>query len=337
MTDCWEGKRVLVTGATGLVGSWLVKALLERKAYVVALVRDWDPQSELIRSGAIHSTNVVHGELEDYAAVERAINEHEADTVFHLGAQTIVGTAYRSPLPTFESNIRGTYNVLEACRRLGGLVKRVVIASSDKAYGESVVLPYTEDMPPLGRHPYDVSKSCADLVSHAYHHTYELPVVIARCGNIYGGGDLNWSRIVPGTIRSLYFGERPVIRSDGRFTRDYTYVQDVVDAYLTMAKSLDKPEMRGQAFNFGPEKPLTVLDIVEEIRKMMGREHLEPVILDEARAEIRDQYLSFQKARDLLGWKPQYTLAEGLCKTIDWYTRFFGGLHESSKDRPEAG
>lgn len=319
----WSDRRVFITGATGLIGSWLVRELVGQGAYVVVLVRDWDPQSELIRSGTIHRTHVVHGRLEDYATLERAINEHEVDTVFHLGAQTIVGTALRSPLPTFEANIRGTYNLLEACRVHAKLVQRIVVASSDKAYGEVATLPYTEDMPPLGRHPYDVSKSCADLLAQAYYQTYGTPVVVARCGNIFGGGDLNWSRIVPGTIRSLHFGQRPVIRSDGRYTRDYLYVMDAVAAYLAMAEAIDGPGVAGEAFNFGPERPQTVLEIVDALRKLMGREDLEPMILDEAKAEIRDQYLCSEKAQRLLGWRPVYDLEMGLRLTVDWYERFF--------------
>lgn len=328
MNQFWMNKRVLVTGATGLVGSWLVKSLVKNGAYVVALVRDWDPQSELIRSGLINSINVVNGCLEDYTSIERTINEHELDTVFHLGAQTIVGTALRSPLPTFEANIRGTYNLLEACRRLDGLVKRVIVASSDKAYGESEVLPYTEDMPPMGRHPYDVSKSCTDLLANTYFVTYGLPVVIARCGNIYGGGDLNWSRIVPGTILSLYNGQAPIIRSDGKFTRDYVYVQDAVSAYLAMADNLDRPEVCGGGFNFGPAKPFNVLEITDAIRRLMNREDLVPVVLDQAKAEIRDQYLSSEKAERLLGWRPEYTLENGLRDTIDWYKEFLDNERE---------
>ncbi|MHB0913514.1 MAG: GDP-mannose 4,6-dehydratase [Armatimonadota bacterium] len=323
MSDFWESKRVFVTGATGLVGSWLIKSLVEKRAYTVALVRDCDPQSEFVRSGAIRKTSVVNGRLEDYYDIERAINEHEIDTVFHLGAQTIVGTANRSPLPTYEANIRGTYNLLEACRRLGDLVKRVLVASSDKAYGDSEVLPYTEDMPPLGRHPYDVSKSCTDLIAQAYYHTYELPVVIARCGNIYGGGDLNWSRIVPGTVRSLYHGQQPIIRSDGKFIRDYVYVKDAVNAYLAMAEGLDCSDLRGESFNFGPEQPCSVLEITDAIRRLMRREDLEPVILDQAKAEIRDQYLSSKKAESMLGWAPSFTLEEGLRQTIAWYEEYF--------------
>src|SRR6476646_5070520 len=262
----WTSRRVFVTGATGIVGSWLVKRLLDRGAHVVVLVRDWDPQSELVRSGTIARTSVVNGCLEEYATLERAINEQEIDTVFHLGAQPIVTTALRNPLPTFEANIRGSYNLLEACRVHRSLVSRVVVASSDKAYGDAPTLPYTEDMPANGRHPYDVSKSCTDLLALTYAHTYELPVTVARCGNIYGGGDLNWSRIVPGTIRSLHHGERPVIRSDGTFKRDYVYVEDAVQAYMLLGEKLDRPGVRGGAFNFGPAKPLTVLQIVARMR-----------------------------------------------------------------------
>lgn len=321
----WTGKRALVTGATGLVGSWLVERLLESGATVVALVRDWDPQSRLIQSGTIQRISVVSGELEDYAAVDRAVNEQEVDTVFHLGAQTIVGTALRGPRATFDANIRGTYNLLDACRVHATLVKRVIVASSDKAYGDVETLPYTEAMPPLGRHPYDVSKSCADLLAQAYHVTYKLPVTVARCGNIYGGGDLNWSRIVPGTIRSLRQNERPVLRSDGTFKRDYVYVEDAVDAYMLLGEKLGQPGVDGGAFNFGPAKPLTVLEIVARMRALMKKESLEPVIRNEARAEIKDQFLSSEKARTVLAWKPKFTLDDGLTRTIAWYERFFQG------------
>ena len=321
----WSERRVLVTGATGIVGSWLVRRLLSEGAGVVALVYDWDPQSELIRSGDIHRTQVVSGGLEDLSAVERAVNLHEPDTVVHLGAQTLVGTANRNPLPTFEANIRGTYHLLEVCRMHRELVRSVVVASSDKAYGESSVLPYDESMPLAGTHPYDVSKSCADLLAGAYAVTYGLPVTVARCGNIYGGGDLNWSRIVPGTIRSLLRGERPVLRSDGTFTRDYIYVQDAVDAYLRLAERADEEGVRGEAFNFSPGAPLSVLDITSVIQRLMGREDLEPVILNQARAEIRDQYLDSEKAVTRLGWTSGYTLDEGLRATIEWYAHFLTG------------
>lgn len=322
MSMTWKQHRVFVTGATGIVGSWLVKRLLQEGAYVVVLVRDWDPQSELIRSEAIRRTSVVQGALEEYATLERAVNEHEIDTVFHLGAQTIVGTAFRNPLATFEANIRGTYNLLEACRVHSHLVKRVVIASSDKAYGTVDTLPYTEEMFPNGRHPYDVSKSCADLLATAYAYTYELPVTVARCGNIYGGGDLNWSRIVPGTIRSLLNNERPVLRSDGQYTRDYVFVLDIVEAYLLLAENTPKSGIRGEAFNFSTECPVTVLEITHKIQELMGRQDLKPLILNQAKAEIRDQYLDARKARRLLKWKPLYSLEQGLTETITWYREF---------------
>lgn len=322
MDHFWKNKSALVTGATGLVGTWLVKALLEKGARVTVLVRDSDPQSDLIRSGLIHRTTVVNGMLEDISAIERGINEQEVDTVFHLGAQTIVGTAYRAPLATFEANVRGTYNLLEVCRLHQNLVKRIVIASSDKAYGSSPQLPYTEDMPLKGEHPYDVSKSCADLISYSYFRTYGLPLAIARCGNIYGGGDLNWSRIVPGTIRSIYFNQPPEIRSNGLFTRDYIYIKDVVDAYLTLAMSIERKEVHGHGFNFGPNKPHTVLEIVDAIQTLMNRKDLKPLILDQAKAEIKDQTLCSKKAAALLNWKPAYTLENGLAETITWYDHF---------------
>jgi CDP-glucose 4,6-dehydratase len=328
----WADRRVLVTGATGIVGSWLVKRLLQVDAHVVALVRDTDPQSELVRSGDLLRTNVVNGRLEDYSTIERAVNEHEVDTVFHLGAQPIVTTALRNPLPTFESNIRGTYNVLEACRVHRSLVTRVVVASSDKAYGEAPTLPYTEDMPVNGRHPYDVSKSCTDLLAMSYAHTYGLPIGIARCGNIYGGGDLNWTRIVPGTIRSLWLGQQPVIRSDGRFTRDYIYVDDVVDGYMALAERCQDEGVCGQAFNLSAETRVTVLQVTHTIQRLMNRTDLEPVILDTARAEIRDQYLDATRARERLGWRARYPLDAGLSATIAWYD---GYLSTHGRPAPE--
>ena len=318
----WSSRRVLVTGATGFVGSWLVKALLRRGAGVVALVRDLDQQSELVRSGAIRRVSVVNGHLEDFAALERAINEHEVDTVFHLAAQAIVGAALRNPLPTFEANIRGTYHLLEACRIHAGLIRAVVVASSDKAYGDHDDLPYTEQHGLIGRHPYDVSKSCTDLLTTAYHQTYGLPTTIARCGNIYGGGDLNWSRIVPGTIRSLLRRERPVLRSDGTMIRDYFYVEDCVSAYLALAEQIDRPGIAGGAFNFSTEQPVTVNQIVRTIEDVMNTHDLPPVVLGTAKAEIKAQSLSAAKAREVLGWSAEYDLAAGLRKTVDWYRAY---------------
>lgn len=322
MIMIWKDCRVLITGATGIVGSWLVKRLLQEGAFVSTLIRDWNPQSELIRSGDVRQTTVVSGELENYNALERAISENAIDTVFHLGAQPLVGIALRSPLPTFEANIRGSYNVLEACRVHEKLVKRIVVASSDKAYGDVDTLPYTEDMAPLGRFPYDVSKSCTDLLARSYSQTYDLPVTIARCGNIYGGGDLNWSRIVPGTIRSFTDNEQPLIRSDGKFTRDYIFVQDVVEAYLMLASRAEDQDIRGQAFNFSGERPWTVLEIVSNIQKLMKCEHIEPIILNQANAEIRDQYLDSSKAKRLLKWAPLFNLEKGLVQSIEWYKAF---------------
>jgi len=283
------------------------------------LVRDWVPSSYLILSRNIDKINVVRGELEDYYTVLRAINEYEIETVFHLGAQTIVGTASRSVLSTFESNIKGTWNVLEACRICSKLVKRVIIASSDKAYGVHDKLPYTEQTPLMGRFPYDVSKSCSDLLGLSYFQTFGLPVGITRCGNLYGGGDLNFSRIIPGTIKSLLQGQTPIIRSDGKFVRDYFYVEDAVEAYMTLTEQMDRGRLHGEAFNFGTETPVTVIAVVKIILKLMGREDVEPMVLNEASNEIREQYLSCNKARENLNWRARYPLETGLEKTIEWY------------------
>lgn len=319
----WKDKNILITGATGMVGSWLVKELLKRESMVVALVRDIDYQTEFYRSGDYLQTAIVNGSLEDFSTIDRAINEYEIDTVFHLGAQTIVGAAYREPLQTFESNIRGTYHVLEACRRHRDTVERIVIASSDKAYGIADKLPYTEDMPLKGCHPYDASKSCADLLAQTYSHTYNMPIAIVRCGNIYGGGDLNWSRIVPGTIRSLLNNQRPVIRSNGKYIRDYIYIKDVVDAYINLAESITKKNISGEAFNFSTESRMTVIEIVNEIRSITGKEELEPQILNLNLKEISEQSLSAGKAHKILGWYPKYDLKKGLSETVDWYRKYF--------------
>lgn len=318
--DFWKNRRVFVTGATGLVGSWLVKELVSSQAYVVALVRDPDPQSEFYRTGVYHQTSIVQGALEDYLTLERAINEHEVEVVFHLAAQPLVGVAYRAPLQTFESNIRGTYHLLEVCRQFG--VKRVVIASSDKAYGEHDQLPYTEQMGLQGRHPYEVSKSCADMIAQAYYHTYHLPVAIARCGNIYGGGDINWSRIVPDTIRSSLLNVPVILRSDGSYRRDYIYVRDVVSAYVRLAEALDDHSVQGEAFNFGPGHALTVIELVDTILLLMGCTHLRPIIRNDARGEIHSQYLDSNKARAILNWVPRFDLQPALQETIAWYKSY---------------
>jgi CDP-glucose 4,6-dehydratase len=323
MNDSWVDSRALVTGATGMIGSFLVRELLERGAIVAAFVKDTEMKSDFFRRGDAGEVTVFNGALEDYTSIENAINKHEAEVVFHLGAQTIVGAAHRSPLSTFEANVRGTYNLLEACRVHGDFDLRVVIASSDKAYGEQAQLPYNEEMALEGRHPYEVSKSCADILAQCYYHTYQLPVGIARCGNVYGGNDLNFSRIVPGTVRSLLLDKPPVIRSDGTFTRDYVYVKDVVLAYIRLSECLADENVRGEAFNFSTGSPVTVLEIVRLIQKLMGREDLEPVILGSVRGEIKDQHLLARKARGMLGWEPAYDLEEGLLETIGWYKAFF--------------
>jgi CDP-glucose 4,6-dehydratase len=329
VTGTWTARRVLVTGATGIVGSWLCKDLLERGACVTAFVRDDDPQSDFFRSETANGCNIIRGDLANFTDCLRAINGSESDVVFHLGAQTLVGAALREPLETFESNIRGTYNLLEAARRLPGLARSIVIASSDKAYGDAGGLPYDEDMPLRARHPYDVSKSCADLLATTYAHTYGLRVAIARCGNIFGGGDLNWSRIVPGTIRSLLRGERPVLRSNGAAIRDYIYVRDVVSAYVLVAEALDAGRIAGEAFNFSPESRVSVLEIVERIASVLGARS-EPVILDNACFEIPSQTLSSAKARASLGWQPAWSLDAGLDETVTWYRAHLrprGGAH----------
>ena len=318
----WKNHQVLVTGATGLLGSWMVEELLERGANVICLIRDWVPRSRLATSALMDRVIVIRGELQDYELLLRAINEYEIDTVFHLAAQTIVGTASRSPLSTFESNVRGTWTLLEACRVCPRLIERVIVASSDKAYGSHDKLPYTEETPLAGRYPYDVSKTCADLIAFSFFHTYRVPVSVTRCGNLYGGGDLNFNRLIPGTIRSALADEAPIIRSDGKFVRDYYYVKDAVAAYLELAEHLPDERLVGQAFNFGTETPMSVLEMVRTILTTMGKEWLSPVVLNEANHEIPEQYLCCAKARELLGWQPKYSVTQGLEETVDWYAAY---------------
>ncbi|MCA9920345.1 MAG: GDP-mannose 4,6-dehydratase [Anaerolineales bacterium] len=323
-SNFWQGKRVFITGCTGLLGSWLTDALLGMGADVIGLIRDFVPHSHLVRSGTLDKITVVRGDLCNYDLLERTLAEYEVEIIFHLAAQTIVTIANRAPLSTFETNIRGTYLLLEAARR-NPTITGVIIASSDKAYGDQPELPYHEAAPLQGRHPYDVSKSCADLISRSYAHTYGLPVVVTRCANLYGGGDLNWSRIIPGTIRSVLRNERPIIRSDGLFKRDYMYVKDAVLGYMLAATQLHRPEVHGQAFNFGLEKPITALEMVNQIIAHSGHPDLAPKILNEAKNEIEEQYLAAEKARNLLGWQPRYTLDDGLPETIGWYEALLMG------------
>jgi CDP-glucose 4,6-dehydratase len=315
--DFWGGRPVAVTGATGFLGNHLTAALAALGALVVVLVRDTVPSSA-IRDGWWPKVSMVSGPVEDQSLMERMLGEYEVATVFHLAAQTQVGVANRNPAPTYEANVRGTWALLEAARR-SSTVRQIVTASSDKAYGAQTVLPYTEDMPLLAVNPYDVSKACSDLIAQSFARVHEVPVVVTRCGNFFGPGDTNWERLVPGTIRLLLKGQRPVIRSDGTMTRDYLYVVDGVLAYLQLAEALaEEPTLAGEAFNFSTESPLSVLQLVEMLQAATGTE-LEPDIHATARHEIPHQYLSAAKARKILGWQPRHTMADAIAETVDWY------------------
>jgi len=325
----WLDRPTFVTGGTGLVGSWLVQRLVEAGADVVCLVRDWVPQSELVQSRLIEEVKSVRGDVRDRDLLERVLGEYEIDTVLHLAAQTIVTIANSNPISTFETNIAGTWNLLEACRR-SPRVKYIVVASSDKAYGDQDLLPYDEETPLRGQHPYDVSKSAADLLANTYAVSYGLPVAITRCGNFYGGGDLNWNRIVPGTIRSILRNQRPVIRSDGNFVRDYFYVEDGAAAYMLLAQKMhERPEVLGQGFNFSYGNRITVLELTRCILTLMGS-NLEPDIRNEATNEIREQYLNSEKSRKMLDWSPLFSLEDGLSKTIEWYKDYFAAERDNA-------
>lgn len=317
----WQGRRVFVTGCTGFKGSWLTAALLDRGAEVVGLAHSVEQRSNLVRTGLLHQIRFVFGELTDYALLERTLVEYDIDVVFHLAGQTIVGIANRSPLSTFETNVRGTWLLLEAVRHAPA-VKSVVVASSEKAYGEQHDLPYVEEHALNARFPYAVSKGCADLIAQSYAKTYGLPIAITRCSNLYGGGDLNWDRIIPGTIRSVLQGERPIIRSDGTFKRDYLYIGDAIRGYLMLAAKAAEPGVRGEPFNFGIGCPATALEVVQTIISVSDHPALQPIILNEARNEIQDEYLSPAKALRLLGWQPQFDLERGLKETMAWYRHY---------------
>ncbi len=324
MSDFWKWKNVFITGCTGFLGYWLTDYLLKEGATITGLVRDSVPQSSFFHYKLNERVSVVRGEVENFLLLERIINEYEIDTVFHLAAQPIVGTANRNSLATFETNIKGTWNILEACRRSHPLVKRIVVASSDKAYGVQEDLPYTEKAPLQGSHPYDVSKTCADLIASSFFTSYHLPVAITRCGNFYGGGDLNFNRLVCGTIRSVLHNKPVIIRSDGTPKRDYIYIQDAVSAYCTLAEKLEEKILYGEAFNFSGGKPLSVMDMTNAILTLMGKKGHPVEILNQSSGEIKDQYLSIEKAQKTLQWTPHYSLEEGLRETIDWYHSFFG-------------
>jgi CDP-glucose 4,6-dehydratase len=317
MLNFWKDKNVFVTGADGFIGSWIAKTLVENGANVVVVMRDFKASNNLKLHRINDDVTLVQGDIIDYTIVERIINEYSIDTCFHLAAQALVGVANRSPLSTFESNIKGTWNILEACR-LSGTIQRLVVASSDKAYGVQKDLPYTENSPLLGNYPYDASKACVDILSRCYFTTYQLPIAVTRNANVYGGGDLNFSRIIPDTICSVLQDKQPIIRSDGTPERDYLYIKDAVNAYLVLAENLNREDVRGEAFNFGNQKPISALALVKLIINLIGK-NIEPKILNEAKNEIDRQYLSIEKAAKILNWKPQYSLEEGLKETIDWY------------------
>lgn len=314
----WREKTVFVTGASGLMGGWLSKALLDQGAHVVALIRDQSPRSMIVREGIITQMGVVTGELEDLPLMQRAMAEYEPFAVFHLAAQPLVGVAKKDPVGTLRANVMGTWNLLEACRQTS--VQNVVVASSDKAYGENPELPYKETHALAGTYPYDVSKSCTDLISRMYAVTYGMNVAIARCGNLFGGGDLNFGRLLPGVILSTLKNERFIIRSDGNFVRDYLFVKDAAECYMLLGQKLaEDPGIAGEAFNFSFEVRLTVLEIVRIALAIMGRPDLDPKVLDTASSEIREQYLDASKARLVLGWKPRFTMEEAIRQTVDWY------------------
>ncbi len=318
MSVFWLDRPTFVTGATGLLGSWLALQLTEAGADVVCLVRDWVPQSELMRSGVIDRVKTVRGDVRDQHLLERILGEYEINTVFHLAAQAIVPIANRNLISTLDTNIRGTWALLEGCRR-SPEVKQIVVASSDKAYGDVSRLPYTEDMPLNPMNPYDVSKACADMITASYAKCFNLPTAITRCGNFFGGGDLNWSRIVPGTIRHVLRNERPIIRSDGKSIRDYFYVGDAAAANLLVAERLEADgNLNGEAFNFSYEEPMSVLDISKLILDSMGSS-LKPDVRNNAKGEIQHQYLDASKARSVLSWSPSFAFEDGMERTIQWY------------------
>ncbi len=322
MGSFWKGKKVFVTGATGLMGGWVVKALMREGAEIVALVRDHTPKSMAVREGLIDQITTVHGDLESLPTLQRVIAEYAPHTVFHLAAQPLVQVAKRDPVGTLRANVMGTWNVMEACRLAGN--PNVVVASSDKAYGANENLPYRETHPLQGRYPYDASKSCADLIAQMYAATYGVKTVIARCGNLFGGGDLNFDRTVPGVIKATLANERFVIRSDGKFVRDFLYVKDAARSYLTLGERLAEDEsISGEAFNFSLEERLTVLEIVQMTLRIMGRSDLEPIIQNVASFEIREQYLDASKAREKLDWRPQYGMEEAIRETVEWYREHF--------------
>lgn len=319
----FKNKKIFVTGASGFIGSHLVKSLLKQQAEIICLVRDFVPNSMFFTKELDKKVIIVKADLEDYFSIERTINEYQPESIIHLGAQTIVGTANCSPIGTFNSNIKGTWNLLEAARVHDKFIKSIVIASSDKAYGEQEKLPYTEESPLNATNPYDASKACTDILARSYAVTYSIPLSISRCGNFFGGGDLNFSRLVPGTIKSAIFNESPVLRSDGLYIRDYIYVLDAVNAYEVLAKQTEEKKFKGEAFNFSNEVQLTALDFTNKILEKMNKKNLKPIIKNQASGEIKAQHLSAKKARETLGWKSEWGIDKALDETIKWYKEYF--------------
>ena len=317
----WAGKKVLVTGCNGFVGGWLTQRLVDQGAQVFGLIWEVDPDAHFYRAGLSDRITCVPGDIRDVPLLTKTLADGNIDTVFHLAAQAIVTKAKLSPLETYETNTMGTWALLEAARSARSL-QRIVVASTDKVYGDRDELPYLESSPLCATNPYDVSKAAADLIARSYAKTYHLPLAVVRCGNIYGGGDLNFDRLIPSTIIAALQNEHPLVRSDGTLTRDYMYVDDAVDAYLMLGQALDQQRFHGEVFNFGNEQPFTVLEIIGRVLDLMGRRHLTPIVQNVAEAEIQHQYLSAAKAKDELGWVPAHDLGSGLPKTISWYEAF---------------
>lgn len=318
----WKNRNVLVTGGNGFIGSHLVNELVEKQANVIVLVRDLS-NNVLYKYFNIESKIIqVQGDLVNYNQIERVLNEYSIDSCFHLAAQALVQVANRSPLSTFESNIKGTWNLLEACRNTK-FIERVIVASSDKAYGVQEKLPYTEESPLLGIYPYDASKACADILSRSYFVSYGLPVAITRNANTFGGGDLNFSRIIPDAIRCILHDEEFIIRSDGTPERDYMYVKDAVSGYIALAENIERKDVKGEAFNFGTGKPISVINLYKKIAPLCGKPDAKPKVLGKAKNEIDRQYLSIDKAKEILNWEPRYLIEQGLKETIEWYKSYF--------------
>jgi CDP-glucose 4,6-dehydratase len=319
----WRNKRVLVTGYEGFLGSHLVNKLVAYGALVTGLDIKTRRKETILSVDVLKRVRIIKGSVENYSLLLKMLKQGKIEYVFHLAATSIVGEALREPLKAFSTNIQGTWNVLEAGRNTQG-IKGVIIASSDKAYGAHDKLPYLEDEPLCGTHPYDVSKSCADLLAYTYFYTYNLPVVITRCGNIYGPGDFNFSRLIPDALSCFFLNKILKIRSDGKFVRDYVYVDDIVNGYIIIAELLKKQHLGGEAFNLSDEKPVAVVELLNKFNKFkLGRSKLRYKIMNTAKYEIKEQYLCSKKARRVLGWRPKYCIEDGLKKTADWYADYF--------------